>query len=75
MAKSENQVVRLDKKSLDAINQLRKAIEEQNRIAKKNQKPCEVKPGVRLREDGSVEPPVIPGLARGGFVDKLGGDR
>ncbi len=46
MAKNEVNVARLDKKSLDAITNLIKAIKAQNEIVKKNQRPHTVTPGV-----------------------------
>ncbi len=60
MANQSDMVVRLDKNSLDAINQLRKAVEKQNQIAKKNGRPFEVRsarPGetIRLSETPRTE--------------------
>lgn len=63
MAKNEISVVRLDKKSLDAITNLTKAIKAQNEIVKKNQRPYTLTPGVH---PGGVP----PYFATGGYTSQ-----
>ena len=63
MAKNEISVVRLDKKSLDVITNLTKAIKAQNEIVKKNQRPHTPTPGA---DSGSIPPHFSTGGYTGG---------
>lgn len=61
MAKNEITVVRLDKKSIDAITNLTKAVKAQTEIIKKNQRPYTVTPGVHMAG-------IPPYFATGGYT-------
>lgn len=63
MAKNETTVVRLDKKSIDAITNLTKAVKAQTEIIKRNQRPYTLTPGAN---PGGVPPHFSTGGYTGG---------